>query len=270
VAPLVASRNVQAIVAHLDPPRHPRVGIAATDRLLRVDAAHLHGPDGLCGAHFPVAELHHRHPSTKVINDEVRASAEPLTIIATGPLSNIATALQQQPELASLVGHLVILGGTVSGPGNVTPAAEFNIYCDAEAARAVFQSPVTKTLIPIDVSRRIVLGYDCLERLPSETTKTGDFLRRILPGAFRAYRQQMGIEGIYVHDAVAVVAAMHPELFTTERMYGDVELDGTLTHGATVFDRRHRPDYPPNMDVAVDVDADAVTDCIYRTLAAAS
>jgi purine nucleosidase len=174
--------------------------------------------------------------------------------------------LQQQPDLAALIGHLVILGGTIGGPGNVTPAAESNIYCDAEAARAVFQSPVTKTLVPIDVSSRIVLGYELLEKLPSETTRTGDFLRRILPGAFRAYRQQMGIEGIYVHDAVAVVAAIHPEFFTTERMHGDVELEGTLTHGATVFDRRCRPDYPPNMDVAVDVDAEAVADCICSTL----
>jgi purine nucleosidase len=73
-----------------------------------------------------------------------------------------------------------------------------------------------------------------------------------------------------LHDAVAVVAAIHPELFTMERMHGEVEIDGTLTHGATVFDRRRHPESRPNLDVAVEVDAEAVADCIYRTLNAAS
>src|SRR4029079_18698851 len=119
-------------------------------------------------------------------------------------------ALQQQPELASLIGHLIILGGTLAGPGNVTAAAEFNIYCDAEAARAVFRSPVTKTVIPIDLTSRIVLGFDLLEKIPDGSWPTGELLRRILPGAFRAFRQQLGMEGIQLHDTVAVVAAAQP------------------------------------------------------------
>ena len=120
----------------------------------------------------PSPERHHRHPSVKVICDEVRAAPGEVTIVATGPLSNIAAALQQQPDLASLVGHLIILGGTLAGPGNVTAAAEFNIYCDAEAARAVFRSPITKTLIPIDVTSRIMLDLDLLEKIPDGDSRT--------------------------------------------------------------------------------------------------
>jgi purine nucleosidase len=206
----------------------------------------------------------------KVICDEVRSAPGEVTIVATGPLTNIASALQQQPDLASLLGHLIMIGGTLGGPGNVTAAAESNMYCNAEAARAVFHSPVTKTLIPIDLTSRVVLSFDLLERIPDGNSRAGELLRQILPGAFRAYRQHLGVEGIFVHDAVAIVAALEPDLFTTERMYGDVEIDGTLTYGATVFDRRRNPDSRPNMDVAVEMDTAAVTDCIVRWLTRAA
>lgn len=265
-----ATRNVQAIIEQLDPPRWPRLGAASSERMLRADARHIFGPDGLCGAHFPLAELHHQRPSTKVIIDEVQASPGDVTIVALGPLTNIAAALQQLPDLATQIGHLIILGGTVGGPGNVTPAAEFNIYCDAEAARDVFRSQVTKTVVPIDVTNRILFGFEMLQKFPDGPSRTSQLLQRVLPGAFRSYRQNLGLEGIHLNDTVAVVAAMHPELFTMERMHGEVETDGNITHGATVFDRRRHPDNRPNLDVAVDVDADAVADCIYRTLAAGS
>ena len=170
----------------------------------------------------------------KVICDEVRAAPGDVTIVATGPLTNIAAALQQQPDLASLIGHLIILGGTLAGPGNVTAAAEFNIYCDAEAARAVFRSPVTKTLIPIDVTSRVMFGFDLLEKIPDGDSRRGELLRRILPGAFRAYRQQLGVEGIHLHDAVAIVAALRAGAVhhradvrrRGDRRHADVRRDG--------------------------------------------
>jgi len=265
-----ATRNVQAIVEQLDPPRWPRLGAASNERMLRADARHIFGADGLCGAHFPFAELHHQRPSTKVIIDEVLAAPGDVTIVALGPLSNIAAALQQMPDLAGQIGHLIILGGTVGGPGNITPAAEFNVYCDAEAARDVFRSQVTKTIIPIDVTNRILFGFEMLQKFPDGSSRTSQLLQKVLPGAFRSYRQNLGLEGIHLHDTVAVVAAMHPELFTMERMHGEVETDGTITHGVTVFDRRRHPENRPNLDVAVDADVARVTECIYKTLAAAA
>lgn len=266
VSPDQATINVQAIIEQIDPPRWPRLGTASSEQLLRSDGPHLFGSNGLCGAHFEVARRHHQHPSVKVICDEVRAAPGDVTIVATGPLSNIAAGMQQQPDLASLIGHLIILGGTIGAPGNVTAAAEFNMYSDAPAARAVFHSQITKTLIPMDVTSRVTLDLDLLDKLPNGGSACAGLLRRLLPGAFRAYRQQLGMEGIHLHDAVAIVAAMRPELFTIERMHGDVETDGMLTYGATVFDRRCRPESQPNMDVAVDMDATAVTDCIIRGL----
>jgi purine nucleosidase len=270
VLPDQATLNVQAIVEQIDPPRWPRLGAASSDQVLRTDGPHLFGSSGLCGAHFNVAKRHHQHSSVKVICDEVLAAPGEITIVCTGPLSNIAAALTQQPDLAPRVGHLILLGGTLGGPGNVTAAAEFNMYCDAAAARTVFRAPVTKTLIPLDLTSRNFFGFDLLERIPGSGWPTGKLLHEILPGAFRAYRQQLGLEGIHLHDMVAVVAAIHPELFTTERLHGDVETEGTLSYGATIFDRRHRTDVQPNMDVAVDMDAEAVVDCLFRGLTRAA
>jgi purine nucleosidase len=270
VSPDQATLNVQAIVEHLDPPRWPRLGSALNGQMLRADGRHLFGANGLCGAHFAVARRHHQHSSVKVICDEVRSAPGEVTIISTGPLTNIAAALQQQPDLDSLVAHLIMLGGTITGPGNVTAAAEFNIYCDADAARSVFRSAITKTLIPIDLTSRITMNLDLLEKIPATESGCSGLLRKLLSGAFRAYRQLLGMEGIHLHDAVAVVAAMYPSLFTMQRMHGDVETEGTLTYGATVFDRRRQPDCQPNMDVALDMDTAAVADCILSGLTRAA
>ncbi len=270
VLPDQATRNVQAIIEQLDPPRWPRIGEASLpDEGLPANSTNLYGADGLGNAHFQVADLHHRHPSEKLICDEVRTAPDQVQIITLGPLTNVARALQREPSLAPQIGQLTMLGGTLHGPGDVTPAAEFNIYCDPPAARAVFRSATTKTLIPLDVTSQVVLTYDLLDQLPSESTRAGRFLRKILPFAFRSHRQVQGLEGIHLHDAVALVAALHPELFEIEMTAADVELQGELTTGATVFDRRRIPQWRPNLHVAIGLDVAAVTDCILRGLAAA-
>lgn len=266
-----ATRNVQAIIEQLDPPRWPRIGSATEpERAPAVDSRHLHGNDGLGNSDFQVAELHHQHPSEKVITDEVRAAPDTITIIALGPLTNIAQALRRDPTLAGQIGQLVIRGGAVKVPGNATPVADFNIFCDPAAARAVFRSRTTKTLVPLDVSGQVLMNFNHLEQLPDETTRAGRFLRKILPFAFRTHRQLLGLEGIYLHDAVAMVAATDPGLFMMHQMAGDVETAGELTTGATVFDRRYVPQWRNNMDVATELDAAGVTAAIMRGLQAAA
>ncbi len=266
VNPQQATRNVQALIEQLDPPRWPRVGAADPEQLLVTDGREFWGEDGLCGAMFPVADLHHPHSAVKLLSDEIKSAPGEITLVAGGPLSNIAAAFRREPDLASQIGHLMIVGGTLAGPGNVTPAAEFNIYCDAEAARAVFLSPVTKTLLPLDSSSKVVLRYDALDRLPAASTRLGRVLRTILPGAFLASHQRLGIEGLAVPEAVAIAAILYPELVTTERMVCDVELSGELTRGATVIDRRRASPHRPNMDVIVDIQPEATVDCILRGL----
>ena len=266
VTPRDASRNVQAIIEYLDPARRPRIGQALEDQILRTDARQLNGPDGLCGANLDVVELVNQHPALKVLGEEIRRAPYDVTVIATGPLTNIASLLLAEPDIASLIGHLIIAGGTVAKTGNATAAAEFNFYCDAEAARNVLRSPVTKTLIPLDVSGQLVLGFEFLELVKQSKSRTASLLERILPGAYRMSRQWLGVEGIHIYDVMAVIAAIRPNLFTTTGMYGDVETVGELTQGACVVDRRPTSTERPNMDVAIEIETSAVEAYLYRLL----
>ncbi len=260
-----SSLNVQTIIDQLDPPRLPRVGTAAAvEDAPAIDGALLNGSDGLGNAAFPTAQLHHQHPSDKIICDEVRAARDEVTILCLGPLTNLARALKRDPELASLLSQIVIAGGSVAVGGNVTPAAELNFYCDPVSARTVFRSPTTKTLVPLDVTREVSLTLDVLDELPVASTNAGRFLRRILPFAFRAHHQVRGQESISVQGAVTLLAVLQPELFERRDMAGDVEISGDLTKGATVFDRRIKTYWRNNMEVAVGVDATAAADCIVR------
>jgi purine nucleosidase len=189
-----------------------------------------------------------------------------VTIICLGPLTNIARVFQKDADVASLVDRIIIAGGSINGIGNTTAAAEFNMFYDPASARFIFRSPTTKTLVPLDVTRKVVMTMDFLDDLPPETARAGRLLRKIVPYYFRAYHQTYAQESINLHRTMAIVAALHPEMFETREMAGDVEVLGELTIGATVFDRRHVPAWRMNMEVALEVDAAAARDCITRGL----
>ena len=262
-----ASVNVQAIIDRLDPPRLPRVGAAMPiEDGPAVGGVGLHGADGLGNAGLPISQLHHQHASDKLICDEIRAAPDEVTILCLGPLTNLARVLRRDPEVASMVSQIVIAGGSVGVGGNVTPAAELNIYCDPVSARAVFRSPITKTVVPLDVTGQVCLTLDVMDELPAGSTNAGSFLRDMLPFAFRAHHQIRGEESILIQGVVGLLTVLHPELFRTEEIAGDVEIGGHLTEGATVFDRRVNPLWRNNMEVALSVDATAAKDCIVRGL----
>ena len=263
-----ATRNVQAVVECLDPPRYPRFGKASPPAFSpATDARKFHGSTGLGNFESHVSVLHHEHPSDKLICDIVRSAAEEVAIVALGPLTNLARVIQRDPEISTMVGRIIIMGGTLDGIGNATAAAEFNMFYDPEAAQTVFNAPITKTVVPLDVTRQFVLTLDVLHQLPPEETGRGHFLHHILQYAFRAHRVHLGLERIPLHEAVALVAAAHPQLFETTEMHGQVETKGEWTTGATVFDRRPAGSERPNMEVVVSADHDAVQRTILDGLA---
>lgn len=262
-----ATRNIQAIIERIDPPRWPRIGTALVEDAPGVDRRHLHGQDGLSNTSYQVSELHHRHSSDKVICDEVRSAPGQVTILALGPLGNIAAAMQRDPSLATQIGHLIIRGGTFAGSGDVTAAAEFNFYCNPRAARAVIRSPVTKTLIPLDITQQAMLTYDFLDQLENSSSKTAALLGEVLPPAFRAHRQHLGLEGLSVDDTIAVIAAVENPLFETAGFSVDVETGGEVALGACIVDRRRlTEEQNNNADVAVACDTEAVLRCLIRGL----
>ena len=249
-----AAKNLQAIVDFLDPPRLPRLGMGNTpDDGLPVDARHVYGIDGLGGTPLPVAELLTPHPAEKVICDAVRSDPDNVMVICLGPLTNIARAFVRDPELPQLIRHLYISGGSVSAVGNVSPCAEFNIFADPAAAHTVFHARCTKTLVPLDATNPILFTPAHLEQLPDEKGRLGALLRSMLSPALHAYHECYGLKGIHIHDLITYLAATNPSWTETREMSGDVELDGTLTRGMTVFDQRNQPVWSNNMDVVVRV-----------------
>ena len=263
----MASTNVQTIIERLDPPKIPRIGCASSGNNLDYrDARFVHGKDGLGEVGFETSSHHQRKPSEKIICDEVKADPGNISIICLGPLTNIARAIQRDAAFIENVDQLIIMGGSVAGIGNITTAAEFNIYCDPESAQQVFDAPVQKILIPLDITMQVHFTLDFLRELPDKTSRIGRFLREVLPHLYRNYRQRLGQESVHIHDVVALMQLLEPELFELVSMAGQVEVGGELSRGATLFDQRSKRQWPNNMDVARVVDVTAVKQAVLRYL----
>ena len=262
-----SSRNVQAIIEQLDPPRYPRMGVAESpDGAPLHELDHFYGRDGLGNCDFRVSMLQNQHAADKVICDVVRSDPGNVSILSLGPKTNIARALMRDPEIGSMIHQIVMMGGAVSGVGNVTACAEFNAYYDPPAAQTVFDSATTKTLVPLDVTEKVIFSLDFMNELPGEDTRVGGFLRKIMPVSFRAHRQRLGLEGVYLHDPLTVLALLNPELFDTEELHGQVDTGEGAARGYTIFDRRRPSALRPNMEVAVGVDVTGAKQGILRGL----
>src|SRR5690606_13481124 len=122
-----------------------------------------------------------------------------------GPLVNLARVLGRDPDLTTLIDQVLISGGSVAGIGNASATAEFNFYCEPESAQTVVRSPLTKTLVPLDLTSRLIFTLDFLDQLPGEDSRAGRLVRRLLPYLYRSSRQFLGLEGIHLHDTVALL-----------------------------------------------------------------
>lgn len=260
-----ATKNVHVIVEQIDPRRWPRLGAAGPVEY-ETDGTALHGRDGLGNVDFPVAKLHHPHPSDKLIIDLVRQYPKDVTVVVLGPLTMLARALERDPELPHLLHRLIVLGGAWHEPGNANPVAEFHFFCDPAAARKVLHCGAPIVLIPLDVSHKILFSPSDLLELPAPESPTCRFLRQIVPFGIRAASNLHGIEGFYLKDVLGIIAVSMPRLIATKPMTVDVELRGELTRGMSVVDARPHARGKPNVELAVGVEVGAVRDYIGRIL----
>jgi purine nucleosidase len=225
-------------------------------------APHVHGESALEGAELggapvPLAGEH----AVDLMARLLRESAEPVTLIPTGPLTNVALLLRTHPELAERVREIVLMGGS-TGAGNIEPLAEFNIHVDPEAADAVFTSGLPVTMCGLDVTHQALATEEVLERLRALGTPLADTVVRLL-GFFRdRYRDIWGLPAPPLHDPVAVARVVDPELVRCEEAHVAVELHGTHTRGATVCDRFGVLGRTPNAQVAVELEVEGFWDLI--------
>ena len=222
-------------------------------------AAHVHGESGLDGPALP------ERASEPVARSAVEFLGERLApetvLVAVGPLTNVARAL----EAGIRPGRIVLMGGAI-GEGNITPAAEFNIWADPEAAQAVFHSGVEVTMVGLDVTHRALVTSAWAERFRA-AGRTGTFVAELVDFFKRYHAETYGWDGAPIHDAVALAHVLRPELLTTEHRNVEVELESELCRGRTVVDLWRRTDRPANAHVAVDIDSDGFLELLLERIA---
>lgn len=267
-----STQNIRALVERLDPPRIPRIGSALDPETGAAvsNGTLLHGDDGLGNVKWEPVSRQHTVPSDKLISDCLRTYPGEVSILCTGPLTGVAKAISRDPVIIPMLDRLIMTGGSITGLGDVTPAAEFNMHLDAHAARSVFQSLTTKSLIPFEISERLKFGWDLIDLLPPKHTRIGNVLHDIVPHLFRTTRQLLGHETISLQAVLPLLLIVEPILFEFEEMAGDIEVNGELTNGATVFDRRIPRTWRINMEVATSLDVEAARDSFYTMLKFAS
>jgi pyrimidine-specific ribonucleoside hydrolase len=226
------------------------VAAGASAPLLRrlVTATYAHGENGLGGVVFPEPKLAPAtEPATELIQSIVRKYPHEVTLITLGPLTNIATALKTDLELAALMRGIVMMAGSLSG-GNITPAAEFNVYVDPEAARIVFQSGIPLTMVGLDVTRHTSLTDEHVRLLQAANHPVSDAAAKIARQAIDNTRERGFLVGPNMHDSLAVAAFLDPSILKWKDYYVDIETSGELTAGETLGysptagDLRRRPD----------------------------
>jgi inosine-uridine nucleoside N-ribohydrolase len=231
----------------------------------RVVAAHVHGESGLDGPTLPPAQgAPVEQHAVDFLRETLAAADRPVTLVPVGPLTNIGLLLARSPESAEKIERVVIMGGAIA-EGNVTPAAEFNIWADPEAAQRVFSSGLDVTMVGLDVTHKALLLPERVEELRAAGT-AGRFVAELFDFYHRFHAQIYDFPGSPVHDAVAVAQVVRPELLTTLERNVEIDCDSELCRGRTVVDLWRRTGREPNAHVGVDVDADGFVDLLVERI----
>lgn len=263
--------NVLRVLSIAQPDSPPVVARGCEKPLVRppFNAAGIHGADGLGELdRFKDAAGTARYPkltvkssgenAIDVLLEAVQDYGESLTIVPLGPLTNVAAAIQRDAETMKKVGQIVVMGGAVTVPGNISAAAEFNFFVDPDAAQVVMESGIPIVLVGLDVAMKTPLSRQVVEdNLRRHPSRVAQFISDCTEIYMAFYRDNEGFYGCYVHDPLAIGVTIDRDIAKTEPVYMVVETEGRFTTGMSLADRRDRRDEesnPPNVEVCLDVD----------------
>lgn len=281
-----ATTNLGHVLQVARPNPMPRLarGAAAPLKRVLVTAGQVHGQDGLGNLdRFVEPDGRPRYPAPS-LPLEMRDGADlilemagrfgrDLVVVALGPLTNLALALERDARRLGRVGRIVVMGGAVTAAGNVTPAAEFNFYVDPEAAAAVFEAGLPLELVPLDVTRQVILRQaDLSAQLGRRPGPVARFVADFTLHGF-AFGTERGDGGIVMHDPLAVGVALDPSLVGFEDLHVEIECEGRVTRGLSLADRRPIPAHrkrASNCRVALTVDAPRFLGLLLERLCPAS
>ncbi len=223
-------------------------------------AAHVHGENGLGGIRFPKPQmpLQQKH-GVDFLRDSLLQSTTPITLATLGPLTNIATAIVQAPQMVQTLERIVMMGGA-AGAGNVSGAAEFNFYADPHAAQVVLQTAaeyeIPVTVIPLDVTHRAIATPPRRQALRDLHNPIADTIATMLDNYGLREQRDMGLSGPPLHDPCVIAYLLQPELFVTESVPATIEVASPLTQGRLVIDYDGELDLPGRIDLATGINAE--------------
>lgn len=257
-------RNALRILTLLQRSDIPVAG-GAVKPLMRelIIADNVHGESGLDGPELPEPNFAPQQcNAVELIAKTLRESKEPMTIVATGPLTNIALLLTSHAELQPKIARIVIMGGA-AGLGNWTPAAEFNIYVDPEAAEIVFQSGLPMVMAGLDVTHRAQIMSEDIERFRQLGNPVASVVADLLDFFMEYHKQEKwGFQGAPLHDPCTIAWLIKPSMFTCVERWVGVETQGKYTQGMTVVDYYGLTNNAPNTTVMMDIDRQAFVDLL--------
>lgn len=230
-------------------------------------ADYVHGETGLDGADLPEPAFEPvDQPAVELIADILRSQAEPITLVVTGPMTNIALFLRIHSELENKIKQIVFMGGA-AGQGNVEPTTEFNMAVDPEAAKIVINEGIPLVMAGLNVTLKAQICSDDLEKIRKINNRVAQAITGQMEFYGKWYRQaEFGLAGTPVHDPCTIAYLLKPEIFETHTAYLDVETQGQLTAGETVVDFTGLMNQKPNAKILMDLDRQMFVDLIISLL----
>lgn len=229
-------------------------------------AAEIHGETGLDGPLLPenpTKQTIDKH-GVDVIIEKLLNSDEAITLVPTGPLTNIALAMIKEPKITSKIREIVLMGGGTFG--NWTPAAEFNIWVDAEAAKVVFNSGVPITMFGLDVTHQAIATDEIRNELSQINNSVAQFVNDLLKFFAKTYKEVFGFDGPPIHDACTIAYLINPSIFELRHVHVGVETKGEQTYGMTVVDTLGVTGNEPNVHFAYKLDSNKFWNLMKRAL----
>lgn len=234
-----------------------------------VTAEHVHGREGIDGADIydPALPLQSTHAVDFIVDTLMKAEDDSVTLVPTGPLTNIGMAIVREPRILSRIKEIVLMGGALREGGNTTPSAEFNIYVDPHAADIVFHCGRPIVVMPLDVTHQVMTTSQRTAAIGRLGNKTGTAVQAMLEFYNRYDKDKYGTDGGPLHDPCTIAYLLEPDLFSGKEINVAIETQSELTMGATVADIWRVTERDANATWMHDVDADGFFDLLNRKLA---
>jgi purine nucleosidase len=234
----------------------------------QVTAEHAHGKSGLDGPDIfnPSIALQTKYAPDFLVETLLKEDKKTVTLCPIGPLTNIALALKLEPEIASRIEKIVLMGGGYFAQGNITPSAEFNIFADPEAAKIVFSCGAPIIMMPLDVTHQILTTKARVEKIQAVGNTASLALAKMLGFYSRYNSKKYGNDGAPLHDPTTIAWLLKPELFNGRHCNVEIETASEITRGATVIDWWEVTDRPKNAYVVNEVNSDGFFELLTNRL----